>query len=67
MSTLECPKDGRTCPDDVCRGSVCVETGTRMWERCSTCGVAFDPDIDCCDCDRAYEDYDEAIVRVHDR
>jgi hypothetical protein len=55
--SLFCPKDGTACPDDVCRGAGCLETGTRMLERCDGCGVIYDPDIENCDCDDDYTDY----------
>lgn len=37
MATI-CPKDGKGCIDDVCRGSgVCGITGHDMWDECPRC------------------------------
>ena len=59
MATI-CPKDGKPCIDDVCRGSgVCGITGNDMWEECPHChgiySTEFGVDCACEPCD----DYDE--------
>lgn len=50
MPTI-CPRDGKNCPDDLCRGSgVCVLTGHDMWSRCNMCHAIYSEFVDC-DCD----------------
>jgi hypothetical protein len=59
MSTV-CPKDGKGCVDDVCRGSgVCGITGADMWDRCDRCHGVYSREfgVDCA-CEPG-EDYDE--------
>jgi hypothetical protein len=50
MPTI-CPRDGRNCCDDLCRGSgVCVLTGADMWNRCNMCHAVHSEFVDC-DCE----------------
>lgn len=50
-----CPKDGSACPDDLCRGSGCMEMdGYPMLTVCAFCGGTIDdeiPDCSICTCD----------------
>ncbi len=57
MPTI-CPKDGKACIDDICRGSgVCLATGLEMLERCNHCHQIYSDDVDC-DCEwRTEDDY----------
>ena len=60
MPTI-CPKDGKECVDDLCRGTgVCAITGGEMWDRCSRCHAVyseeFGVDCDCEPCDEYDED-----------
>ena len=52
-----CPKDGKPCVDDLCRGSgVCMRTGMEMWETCPMCHRVFSDEFDIrCACEPDYE------------
>lgn len=65
MSTI-CPKDGKPCIDDVCRGcGICAITGTELWDQCPHCHGVYLAEfgVDCCCVDAAmsedFYDYDE--------
>jgi hypothetical protein len=59
MATI-CPKDGKGCIDDMCRGSgVCGITGMEMWDICDRCHGVYSSefDVECaCEPDDDYED-----------
>lgn len=65
MATI-CPKDGKACIDDVCRGSgVCGITGADMWDHCDRCHGVYSQEFDvscACDRDDSYEDEDDTPV-----
>jgi hypothetical protein len=50
-----CPKDGRPCCDDLCRGGGCIALGGYgMLEVCQFCNGTLDPEMpECstCSCD----------------
>lgn len=55
-----CPKDGKSCIDDLCRGSgVCGITGQDMWDECPRCHGVYSTEfgVDCA-CE-PWDDYDE--------
>lgn len=54
-----CPKDGKICIDDLCRGcGNCILGGGDMLDRCHACGGWVGTDFDSCTCDppEPYED-----------
>jgi len=57
-----CPKDFKSCPDDLCRGSgTCMRTGSELLELCAVCHHVYSPeyDIDCaCEPDDEYREDD---------
>lgn len=60
MSTI-CPKDGKSCIDDVCRGSgVCGITGHEMWDQCDRCHGVYSEELGVdCACDASYDENEE--------
>lgn len=61
MSAI-CPKDGKSCCDDLCRGSgTCLLTGTEMWDQCPRCHGIYSDEFGVeCACEPEYDDYDDA-------
>ena len=55
-----CPKDGKSCIDDVCRGSgVCGITGMEMWDTCHSCHAVYSHEFGVdCECGREADDDD---------
>lgn len=57
-----CPRTNKSCPDDLCHGSGCMEMdGYQMLEVCHACGGTIDceiPDCGTCSCDE--DDYYES-------
>jgi hypothetical protein len=64
MATV-CPKDGKACIDDMCRGSgVCGITGAEMWDRCSSCHGVYSYELGVeCACEPS-DDYDDEPEHV---
>jgi hypothetical protein len=56
-----CPKEGKSCIDDLCRGSgICGLTGHEMWDQCQKChGIYSDEWGVECACEPDYDDYDD--------
>lgn len=67
-----CPKDGKGCCDDLCRGSGCMlMDGYPMLEVCHVCKGTIDHEIeDCSTCtcgDEEYPEVDEPKEKYSDR
>lgn len=63
MSSTICPRDGRVCIDDLCRGcGICALTGSELWDQCDRCGGIYSNEfgVECaCEPDDDYGDFDE--------
>ena len=65
MSGYLCPVDMKNCPDDMCRGSGCMQMqGADLYRYCDGCKQPISDDDDwACECEPDYYDEPEDEAR----